>query len=142
MPPRVLIVDDAAPIHALLRTHLPEDSFELRSVYSGEDGLRTIAKWRPDLVLLDVDLNNGIDGFEVCRQLRDDLATARLQVIFLTGSCKTEQKVYGLRLGANDYITKPFDHSEVRARIEVALRAKSRLDFLSKRRVRHFMKTR
>jgi two-component system cell cycle response regulator len=138
---KVLIVDDAAPIHALLRVHLEGEPIELQSAYYGESALRMIAESQPDLVLLDIDMRRGIDGFEVCRRLREDPVTMHTPVIFLTGSSETEQKVCGLELGATDYITKPFHPAELRARVRAALRVKSRIDLLSSKRVKEFMAT-
>jgi DNA-binding response OmpR family regulator len=138
---KVLIVDDAPPIHALLRVHLQDEPIEIQSAYYGESALRMIAESQPDLVLLDIDMRRGIDGFEVCRRLRDDPVTMNIPVIFLTGSADTEQKVCGLELGATDYITKPFHPAELRARVRAALRAKSRVDRLSSRRLKEFMAT-
>ena len=128
MLPKVLIVDDAMPIHALLRVHLQGEGLDVRSAYCGETALQTIAHWRPDLVLLDIDMKRGIDGFEVCRRMRDDVFTLHIPVIFITGTSEIKQKVSGLELGATDYITKPFHPAELRARIQAALRAKARVD--------------
>ena len=100
-----------------------------------------IEELQPDLVLLDVDLGGGTDGFEVCRQLRANLFTMHTPVIFLTASADTKEKVWGLELlGAVDYVTKPFDPPELIARVRGALRAKSRVDRLSSKRVKEFMR--
>jgi DNA-binding response OmpR family regulator len=135
-----MIVDDSTSVHALLGFHLREESVELHSAYCGAEALGMIEEFQPDLVLLDVDLGGGMDGFEVCRQLRDNLFTMHTPVIFLTASSDTKEKVWGLELGAVDYVTKPFDPPELIARVRGALRAKSRVDRLSSRRVKEFMR--
>jgi two-component system response regulator VicR len=133
----VLIVDDAESIHAMLRFQLQGEQLETRSAFSGECALRMVAEQRPDLVLLDVDLPD-FDGFEVCRRIRENPFTMNVPIIFLTAADETSQKVCGLDLGACDYITKPFKSAELLARVRAALRAKTRLDMLSKQRVHEF----
>jgi DNA-binding response OmpR family regulator len=135
---RILAVDDSPAIHDLLRVHLQDEYIELRSAYDGESGVRQAAQLQPDLVLLDIDMP-GVDGFEACRRMREDLLTMNTPVIFLTGATGTDQKVYGLDLGASDYITKPFEKAELLARLRSALRVKSRMDFLASNRVEDFM---
>jgi diguanylate cyclase (GGDEF)-like protein len=98
----------------------------------GETGLDMAARLRPDLILLDIDMPQP-DGFEVCRRLKADPNTVGIPVIFLTGDTSTEKKIKGLELGATDYITKPFDAAELRARIRATLRAKYLMDLLSQR---------
>src|SRR6202043_1184286 len=84
---------------------------------------------KPDLVLLDVDMPK-MDGFQVCRMLKADPATADIPIIFLTASSSTDAKVCGFALRAVDYITKPFEPNELCARVRVALRTKRLLDLL------------
>jgi DNA-binding response OmpR family regulator len=135
---KVLAIDDSASIHALLSVHFQGEPIELRSAYDGETALWTINKWCPDLILLDVDMP-GMDGFEVYSRLRENVLTINIPVIFLTSSAATDQKVWGLDLGASDYITKPFEPKELLARVRAALRSKSRMDFLAGKRAHQFI---
>ena len=132
MPQKVLIIDDSKPIHALLRARLAEEPIELHSAFDGESGLTAALNLCPDLILLDVDMPTP-DGFEVCRRLKDDPVTMHIPVVFLTGMASTDQKIRGLELGALDYILKPFDPAELRARVRTSLRQKYLLDLLSKK---------
>ena len=129
MSQRVLIVDDAVALHKLICSHLAGESLELHSVYDGESALSTIPTLRPALVLLDVDMP-GINGFEVCRRLKVSEATHAIPIIFLTASASSEAKLLGFDLHAMDYITKPFDPTDLRARVRVALRTKLLLDLI------------
>jgi DNA-binding response OmpR family regulator len=135
---KVLAVDDSASIHALLSVHFQGEPIEMRSAYDGENALWMVTKWCPDLILLDVDMP-GLDGFAVYGRLRENVLTMNIPVIFLTSSAATDQKVWGLDLGASDYITKPFEPAELLARVRAALRAKSRLDFLAGKRAHQFI---
>lgn len=118
---RVLIVDDSGVNRKLLSAILRKEGYILDEASSGEDALTAIAESPPDLVLLDV-MMPGLDGFEVIRRLIDRPETANLSVIFLTALSEARHKVRGLELGAVDYITKPFDRSEVLARVRTQLR--------------------
>jgi len=129
---RVLVIDDDEAIHALIKVRLAGESVQLHSAYDGESGLELAASALPDLILLDVDMPQP-DGFEVCRRLKHDPLTMNIQVIFLSGASSTEEKIRGLNLGAVDYVTKPFDPAELRARVRVSLRTKYLLDLLAKR---------
>ena len=132
MPQKVLIIDDSKPIHALVRARLAEEPIELHSAFDGESGINAALNLLPDLILLDVDMPTP-DGFEVCRRLKDDPATMTIPIVFLTGMASTEQKIRGLELGALDYILKPFDPAELRARVRTSLRQKYLLDLLAKK---------
>jgi diguanylate cyclase (GGDEF)-like protein/PAS domain S-box-containing protein len=98
----------------------------LLNAADGTAGLELARARMPDLILLDVDMPDP-DGFEVCRRLKADTATRDIPVIFLTGASSTEQKLKGLELGAIDYIIKPFDPAELRARVKTSLRTKQLL---------------
>src|SRR5438552_5958921 len=132
MPQKVLIIDDSKPIHALLRARLTDEPVELHSAFDGDAGMIAAGNLLPDLILLDVDMPDP-DGFEVCRRLKSDPATMNIPVVFLTGVSSTEQKIRGLELGAADYVLKPFDPAELRARVRASLRHKYLLDLLSKK---------
>jgi diguanylate cyclase (GGDEF)-like protein len=132
MPQKVLIIDDSKPIHALVKARLADEPVELHSAFDGEAGILAALNLLPDLILLDVDMPTP-DGFEVCRRLKDDPATMNIPVVFLTGIASTDQKIRGLELGALDYILKPFDPAELRARVRTSLRQKYLLELLAKK---------
>lgn len=118
MPKTVLIVEDDRNIADLLRLYLEKEGY---GVIIALDGLRGVEEFRahaPSLVLLDVMLP-GMDGWGVCRTIR---AESKVPIIMLTAKSETEDKVAGLKQGADDYITKPFEMKEVLARIEAVLR--------------------
>lgn len=117
---KLLIVDDSPDVHELIRIWLANKPLEFFSCDTGEECLALAPELRPDVVLLDVELP-GLDGFEVCRRLKANAATSEISIIFLTGASSTEEKLRGLELGAIDYITKPFDPAELRARVRAAL---------------------
>ena len=117
----VLIVEDEPDILMLLQEHLSEEGYATLTASTGTDAIVQAKAKRPDLILLDV-MMPGMSGFDVCNILRDFPETRSTPIIFLTAVTETPRKVMGLRLGAVDYITKPFDLRELTARIEVALR--------------------
>jgi diguanylate cyclase (GGDEF)-like protein len=128
-PNRVLVVDDSEFIHELVRARLREEGLQVEHELTGEAGIRHAIEVRPDLILLDIELPD-VDGFEVCRRLKERGETRTIPVIFLTGQSDTKAKVRGLDLGAVDYVTKPFDEVELRARVRAALRTKRLQDLL------------
>jgi two-component system OmpR family response regulator len=117
--PRVLVVDDEENITFLLDSALRHFGFDVRVASNGRDAIAQVESFAPDVVLLDVMLPD-LDGFEVVRRLRLD--GAKVPVLFLTARDATEDKVRGLTLGGDDYVTKPFSLEEVVARIQVILR--------------------
>jgi len=123
---RILIVDDAEANVDVLVNAL-RDEYKLSVAIDGEGALRSIEKGRPDLVLLDI-VMPGIDGYEVCRRLRATEATRELPVMFLSSLEDVKNKTRGFELGANDYVTKPFDVLEVKARVRSLLKAKAYAD--------------
>ncbi len=116
-PATLLIVDDKPQNLRLVSDFLAEQGFELMLTRSGAQALEKIELAMPDLVLLDVTMPK-MDGFEVCRRLKDNARTAALPVIFMTALDDTAHKVEGFRLGAVDYITKPIQREELLARIK------------------------
>src|SRR4029434_3942056 len=106
--------------------------------HDAEAGETAIRESIPDLILLDIDLP-GENGFDFCRRLKENPATARIPVIFLTAADETEQKVQGLELGAVDFVNKPFDPAELKARVRASLRTKSLIDTLARQRVANFL---
>ena len=121
MPTRVLIVDDDEDIRAYLEVTLELAGFDVLLAGSGEHALAVARDEEPDLVVLDV-MMPGIDGLEVLRRLRADARTSHLPVILLTAKAQTDDTVRGLEVGADDYVTKPFDAEVLLARIHSALR--------------------
>ncbi len=119
---RLLIVDDEPNIVELLAASLRFAGFEVATASSGQQALTLARSFRPDLALLDV-MMPGMDGFELVRRLRGEGAS--VPVVFLTARDATEDKVMGLTLGGDDYVTKPFSLDEVLARIRAVLRRTS-----------------
>ncbi len=115
---KILIVDDDINICELLRLYLEKDGFETLVVNDGETAVQYVAKYSPDLILLDIMLP-GLDGWQVCREIRK---TSEIPIIMLTAKGETFDKILGLELGADDYVCKPFDTKEVVARIKAVLR--------------------
>ena len=118
MEKRILVIDDDPDIGALLQDYLGRYGFRVDAVASGRAGLSRLARERPDLVILDIRLPDE-DGFEVLCQLRQ---CTGVPVIMLTGLEDSADRVVGLELGADDYVTKPFDPRELLARIRAVLR--------------------
>ncbi len=130
-PNRVLVIDDEQSIHKLIAARLRPEGI----VVTGElDGVRGIARAiteSVDLILLDVGLPN-LDGFQVCRKLKEHPSTRNIPIIFLTGDSTMEAKIRGLDMGAVDYVTKPFEQAELRARVRAGLRTKRLQDILER----------
>ena len=126
-PVRLLVVDDGRDNRLLLERILRPEGYELRFACDGLDALAQASAQRPDLVLLDV-VMPGMDGFEVCRRLKQDQRLAEVPVIFLSALTEVDDKLTGLSLGAVDWVAKPFDAREVQARVrnQVHLRQMSR----------------
>src|SRR5215471_16509697 len=123
--PKVLVVDDEEHITELVAMGLGFNGFEVERVASGRDALDAVEKHRPDLIVLDVMLPD-LDGFEVARRLRQaEGAGTRVPVIFLTARDATADKVEGLRIGSDDYVTKPFSIEELIERVKAVLRRSS-----------------
>ncbi|OHD79851.1 MAG: hypothetical protein A3J97_07065 [Spirochaetes bacterium RIFOXYC1_FULL_54_7] len=118
---KVLVVDDEVHIVELLVMNLRQNGYETRVASNGTDAMPLALAERPDLILLDLMLP-GIGGLEVCRLLKTDPRTAPVPVIMLTAKSEESDKVIGLGIGADDYVTKPFGLRELLARIEALLR--------------------
>ncbi|MBD0328547.1 MAG: response regulator transcription factor [Thermoleophilia bacterium] len=116
--PLVLLVEDETSIGSLLRGYLERDGYRLAWVRSGEEALLELGRRAPQLVVLDVGLP-GMDGFEVCRRIR---ARSSVPIVMLTARDEEPDRVAGLELGADDYVTKPFSPRELAARIKAVLR--------------------
>lgn len=118
---RVLIVDDQEANRLLLREILESQGHEVAEAVDGVEALARVADAPPDAVLLDVGMP-GIDGFEVCRRLKADPATATIPVLLVTALNQRDQRLLGIGAGANDYITKPIDRSDLSLRVRNAIR--------------------
>ncbi len=130
--PTMLVIDDSPETHRLLDVRLRAEGINIQASASGADGLADVLRLRPALVLLDLDMP-GMDGFEVLRSLKDDATTVNVPVIVISGSEATEDKVTGLELGAIDYVCKPFNFAELRARIRSALRVHELMQLLEQK---------
>lgn len=115
---RILVVDDEPRYLGVIRFNLEAEGYRVTCAATGEDALALFPKRAPDLVVLDVMLP-GLDGFEVCQRIRE---VSERPIIMLTAKGADEDKVKGLRLGADDYVTKPFSAQELLARVEAVLR--------------------
>jgi DNA-binding response OmpR family regulator len=122
--PRLLIVEDDVDIAEMLNGYFRQQGYDVFTVNWGEDGVRSALTVHPGLVILDIRLPD-IDGYEVARRLRTDRRTADIPILFLSEKRERVDRLRGLELGADDYITKPFDVTELRLRVRNAL-ARSR----------------
>jgi DNA-binding response OmpR family regulator len=117
----ILVIDDEKDLIELVRYNLEKEGFDVIAATDGQLGLDVVRKHRPDLVVLDL-MMPGLDGLQVCQQLRNDPRAGRIPVIMLTAKATEADRIVGLELGADDYITKPFSPREVVARIKAVLR--------------------
>ncbi len=124
MNKRILIIEDDRDITEAIRYNLEkEKGFSVLTAGSGDEGLNLAFQTKPHLILLDIGLP-GLNGYEICRMLRRDAETRDIPVLILTARISESDKVLGLELGADDYITKPFGMRELIARIRAAIRRK------------------
>jgi len=121
MPTRVLLIDDDARLVEMLGGYLRARGYQVDSCGDGESGLQTLRRAEFDAVILDIMLP-GLDGLEVCKCLRSEQKLASVPIIMLTAKGEETDKVVGLELGADDYVTKPFSVRELLARIKAVLR--------------------
>jgi phosphate regulon transcriptional regulator PhoB len=131
---KVLVIDDEKDIVSLLRYHLEKSGFQCLEGMDGSAALRLVREHHPDLLILDLMLP-GMDGLEICRQLRQDVSTARLPILMLTAKAEEVDRVVGLEVGADDYVVKPFSPRELVARVRAILRRAHEPADLSARRV-------
>ncbi len=118
---KILIIDDEEHILEMLRINMRTHGYSCKTATSGEEGLALLSGYQPDLILLDVMLP-GIDGVEVCKQLKDNDEYKRIPVLMLSAKSEGNDRIAGLEGGADDYITKPFSIKELFLRINAALR--------------------
>jgi two-component system alkaline phosphatase synthesis response regulator PhoP len=123
---QILVIEDDDDIALSLKYNLEkEGGYAVRTAPDGESGLRAVAQSQPDLVILDLNLP-GMDGLSVCKQLRKQAASASVPIMMLTARVEESDKIVGLELGADDYITKPFSMKEILARARAVLRRSDR----------------
>lgn len=118
MKKKILVVDDEEKLREMIKNYLEKEDFEVTQAANGTEALKIIAAERPNLIVLDW-MMPGLSGLEVCRQVREK---SNIPVIMLTAKAEEVDKLLGLELGADDYITKPFSLRELAARIKVVLR--------------------
>ena len=119
--PNILIIDDEQDILDLLSYNLKKEGFSIITAKDGANGKKTAISSNPDLIILDLMLP-GIDGLELCRILKKEPKTALIPIIMLTAKGQEMDKVKGLEMGADDYVTKPFSVKEIAARVKALLR--------------------
>jgi len=122
---KILVIEDDDDILELIKYNLTKEGYQVISTASGEYGLNLAKTEKPDLLVLDLMLP-GMDGLEVCKQLKADMATSHIPIIMATAKGEESDIVTGLELGADDYITKPFSPKVLIARIRACLRHKAR----------------
>ena len=124
--PLILAVDDEVNILELLKFNLTKEGYQVITATEGQQALKYAREEKPDLIILDIMLP-GMDGYDVCRTLKADRETAGIPVIMLSAKGDVLDKVVGLELGAEDYVTKPFSPREMVARVKVHLRRNAQL---------------
>jgi len=117
----ILVVEDDTALCELLSWNLSAEGYDVRSTGDGEEALVMVREQMPDAIILDWMIEQ-VPGIEVCRQLRKDKETARIPILMLTARGEEEDRIRGLKTGADDYVTKPFSPRELMARIEALLR--------------------
>ena len=127
--PTILVADDEAINRALIQRRLEREGYRVLTARDGREAVRLAREALPDLVILDV-MMPGMDGLDACRLIKEDDRTRDIPVIFLSARDETEMKVSGLGLGADDYISKPFEAAELVARVHVRIRLKRERDQL------------
>jgi two-component system alkaline phosphatase synthesis response regulator PhoP len=118
---RVLVIEDERDVAELLRYHLAREGYDVRLSASGVEGIREAKESRPDMVLLDIMVPE-LNGWEVCRRLKQDPDLRGIPVIMVTGRVEEGDKVLGFEMGADDYVTKPFSPRELLARVRAVMR--------------------
>ena len=121
---KILIVDDAMDTVELLKKRFRAEGYDTSEAYNGEEALNKVPEYDPDLIVLDVMMPK-IDGYEVCQRLKADENTKYIPVLMLTAKGKVDHKVKGLDIGADDYMSKPFDYKELSARVRSLLSIKA-----------------
>jgi diguanylate cyclase (GGDEF)-like protein len=117
---RLMIVEDDTDISNMLRIYFQSQDYDVTVAQRGEDALEMCRQQLPHIIVLDIMLPD-MDGYDVCRNLRGNLRTSHIPIIFLTQKDERSDKIHGLELGADDYITKPFDLEELKLRVKNAM---------------------
>jgi len=118
---KVLLIEDDVQIQELIRVNLEKEGFTIITALDGEQGLAFANREKPDLIILDLSLP-GLDGYDVCKILRAQIDTSAIPIIMLSARDDVADRIIGLELGADDYMTKPFSHRELYARIKARFR--------------------
>ena len=118
---RVLVVEDEADVAEMIRYNLGKEGYDVRVAANGTDALRQVKDARPDVILLDIMVPH-LNGWEICRRLKQDRETVAIPVIMVTGRVEEGDKVLGFEMGADDYVTKPFSPRELLARVRAVTR--------------------
>lgn len=132
MNSKVLVIDDSPELHSLIRVRLAREAVTVHCALDAASGITEARKGNVDMILLDVDMPDR-DGFSVCAELKSHPETKDIPIVFLSGAASTADKIRGLDLGAADYIAKPFDAAELRARVRATLRARELTVLLAKK---------
>ncbi|MBI5631191.1 MAG: response regulator transcription factor [Elusimicrobia bacterium] len=127
MKAQILVVEDQPATSDLIAEVLKEDGYEVQTAESMHKARESMRRALPELIILDRNLPDG-DGLELCRELREDQKTASLPLLILTGKKAVEERVSGLKEGADDYLTKPFNTEELIARVEALLRRVGKME--------------
>lgn len=121
MAEKILVVEDESDIRKLITYHLLQERFRILETENGEDALELVSREKPRLIILDLMLP-GLSGLEFCKIIRQQTATAHIPILMLTAKAGEADRVVGLEMGADDYITKPFSPREMIARVKAVLR--------------------
>lgn len=133
---KILLVEDDVSLQKSLAYILKKEQFDVHTARTGEDAVTLAVREKPDVILLDL-LLPGIDGFEVCRRLKNNPASAQIFIIMLTGKRLVSEITEGLSLYADDYVTKPFEPAILIARIHAMLRRSTRYHVIEKKRLEY-----
>src|SRR6266404_7453074 len=118
---KVLVVEDEADVAEMIRYNLGKEGYDVRLAANGTEALRQVKEARPDVILLDIMVPH-LNGWEICRRLKQDRDTQAIPVIMVTGRVEEGDKVLGFEMGADDYVTKPFSPRELVARVRAVAR--------------------
>lgn len=118
---KILIIEDEKPITELLEYNLKQNGYFVEIAYDGEEGLKKVLEIKPDLIILDLMIPK-IDGMEVCRRIKGDSSIKSIPIVMLTAKTDEVDRIVGLEMGADDYVTKPFSVRELVLRIKAILK--------------------